>query len=228
MMRRVQSFSDDRFKGFCVHCGGPNETVDHNPSKVFLDEPFPPDLPASPACVACNNGFSPDEAYLACLVECAATGKLEPEDIERSKVAGLLRRDGRLRGEMRAARQETATGLTWQADVERVQRVVLKLARGHAAFEIEPKLDMPSELIILPLHLLPEKHRRDFEEDDSGVVDVWPELGSRAMNRMFVGMEGNEWLVVQDGRYRYKVTWTDNIVVRLVIREYLAAVVVWQ
>ncbi|MEN9493073.1 MAG: hypothetical protein RJA63_3522, partial [Pseudomonadota bacterium] len=36
-MQQFRCYGDDRNKGFCVHCGGPGETVDHVPSKVLLD-----------------------------------------------------------------------------------------------------------------------------------------------------------------------------------------------
>ena len=36
-----------------------------------------------------------------------------------------------------------------------------------------------------------------------------------------------QWLIVQEGRYRYRVTQGDGLWVRIVIREYLAAEVWW-
>ena len=45
-MQQLRCYGDDRNKGFCVHCGGPSETVDHVPSKVLLDEPYPENLMA--------------------------------------------------------------------------------------------------------------------------------------------------------------------------------------
>jgi len=49
-MQQFRCDGDDRNKGFCVHCGGPSETIDHVPSKVLLDEPYPENLMAAPAC----------------------------------------------------------------------------------------------------------------------------------------------------------------------------------
>ena len=51
-------------KHFCIYCGAESGTREHVPSKVFLDEPYPEDLPVLPACFNCNNGFSDDEAYV--------------------------------------------------------------------------------------------------------------------------------------------------------------------
>src|ERR1019366_4307554 len=105
-MRKVQNHGDDRNKGTCVHCGGIFETVDHNPSRVFLDDPLPPDLPTSPSCLTCNNSFSTDEAYLACLVECASIGDSNLDAIQRAKIADLLRRDTGLLMRMQMARRQ--------------------------------------------------------------------------------------------------------------------------
>ena len=82
-MRQVPDYADERRKGFCVHCGGPYETDDHMPSKVFLDRPYPENLPVCPACATCNEGFSKDEEYLACLLECVLAGDTDPQKIGR-------------------------------------------------------------------------------------------------------------------------------------------------
>ena len=82
MMQQLPNDGDQRNQGFCVHCGGPEETRDHTPSKAFLDRPLPENLPVAPACFACNNGFAADEEYVACLLEC---GRVPAE------VAGHLR-----------------------------------------------------------------------------------------------------------------------------------------
>ena len=66
----VENFGDVRQTQFCVHCGGPTETKDHAPSKVFLDHPYPLTKPTLPSCGECNNGFSDDEEYLSAFVEC--------------------------------------------------------------------------------------------------------------------------------------------------------------
>jgi hypothetical protein len=90
-MRQIKDFADDRNKARCVYCGGLDETRDHVPSRVFLDEPLPENLPVVPACIACNNSFSRDEEYLACLIECALTGSVEAASA-RIKIAGIFAR----------------------------------------------------------------------------------------------------------------------------------------
>ena len=83
-------FYDDRLKGHCVYCGGSEETRDHVPSKVLLDEPYPEDLPVVPACLECNNGFSLDEEYLACFLECVLCGTVDPRALKRDRIRRKL------------------------------------------------------------------------------------------------------------------------------------------
>ncbi|MDO9711862.1 hypothetical protein [Paracraurococcus lichenis] len=229
-MRKVQNLGDHRNKGRCVHCGAAQETVDHNPSRVFLDTPLPPDIPASPACTSCNNGFSADEAYTACLIECAATVSCEPDGVERPKIAALLRRDPALRALMSAARRDGPEGPLWQFDQERISRIIVKLARGHAAFEMnEPQTQEPARVTFVPLVSLTEEQLASFE-DDLPEMGFYPEIASRAFNRIGVA-DGKivfpGWLTVQEGRYRYAVRQAPGMWVRMVIREYLACEVIW-
>jgi len=83
-MQNLKCYGDSRYKGFCIHCGGPEETDDHVPSKVLLDEPYPENLMVCPSCLRCNNALSLDEVYLACLLECVLAGEADPPKGNRS------------------------------------------------------------------------------------------------------------------------------------------------
>jgi hypothetical protein len=75
-----------------------------------------------------------------------------------------------------------------------------------------------------------EAERHTFEDDSANDSDLWPEVGSRAMNRMFVLGEtafGGGWLIVQEDRYRYCTSQGGGLRVRSVLREYLACEVIW-
>ncbi|HEY4951691.1 MAG TPA: hypothetical protein VIH88_15250 [Candidatus Acidoferrales bacterium] len=74
---QLKSYADERLIAGCIYCGGNTESWDHVPSRVLLDEPCPENLPVVLACDACNRGYSLDEQYFACLVECARTGSVE-------------------------------------------------------------------------------------------------------------------------------------------------------
>lgn len=230
-MEKVRNFGDDRNKGWCVHCGGPNETRDHAPSLIFLDDPLPADLAVSPSCARCNHGFSKDEAYVAALLECVLAGSADPGDIERPKIASLLRKRRSLAEELAAARIEQHGRIHFNPDPERVRNVLVKLARCHAAYEInEPRTDDPDSVWSRPLMLMTARQRDEFENGEQGVLVPWPEVGSRAMNRMLVmgtDVFGGGWLEVQPDRYRYRVSQDGGMRVSIVLREYLACEVVW-
>jgi hypothetical protein len=197
------------------------------PSKVFLDEPYPANLPVVPACAVCNCGFSPDEEYLACLIECTLAGSAEPADVPRAKVKRILERTPALASRLSQARSVDHAGTSFQIESERVRNVVLKLARGHAAFELnEPQMDDPSQIGFGPLTLMSAEAREAFETPPRS--PIWPEVGSRAMHRLVVSDPGASlWLIVQPGRYRYLAAVGDGVVVRGVIGGYLAYEVIW-
>lgn len=230
-MKQYPDYGDERNKGFCVHCGsGADESRDHVPSKVFLDEPLPENVAVTSSCRECNNRFSLDEQYMACLLECVVVGTADPDLIERPKISATLRSERRLAATIGKARQEKDGRIFWDADMERIKRVVLKHARCHMAYELnEPQMGAPEFFSIEPLELMSAEDRERFERDDRA-LDLWPEVGSRAMNRLLIAgpdvfTEG--WLVVQDGRYRYRVTQFDGNRVRMVFREYLGCEVAW-
>jgi hypothetical protein len=185
---------------------------------------------AASACRKCNNGLSLDEEYLACLLECVIAGDTDPEKLYRAKIARILRANSSLVARLQRARTDGAEGPVWAAENERVNRVVLELARCHAAFELnEPKIREPSHLGIKPLPLMTDDERATFERDDEG-FDVWPEVGSRAMQRVLVaGTDAFDegWLVVQEGNYRFRTSQANGPTVKIVLREYLGCEVVW-
>jgi hypothetical protein len=230
-MENVRNYGDRRQVVSCVYCAGTTESRDHVPSKVLLDEPYPPDLPVVPACQSCNEGFALDEEYLACLVECTLAGSVNPEDIQRAKVKEILSKKPTLASRLRNVRQQTLLGeVSFAIERERVRKVALKLARGYAAFELnEPQFDEPTSVALLPLLVMTADQRERFESPPASSlwpeIGVWPEVGSRAMQRI---VTGEIWAVVQPNRYRYLASVEDGVVVRMVLSEYLACEVRWE
>jgi len=225
---------DDRLAGMCVYCGAEPDTRDHVPSKVLLDEPFPPQLPVVDACAKCNSSFSLDEQYLACFLDCVLAGTSQPARLQREKVKRILSENPALEARVAASRRnDDSANLMWEPEADRVRRVMLKLARGHMAYELYPKLDEPRELVAVPLSSLSDAERTAFEDLSVADTGLWPELGSRAFLRAF-GKEpdkfeqGDGWIVVQPGRYRYAVCEAGGPLVRVVVSEYLACEVVWE
>jgi hypothetical protein len=227
-----QLFADERHAAFCVFCGDVPTTREHAASRVLLDDPLPDELPLVGSCHRCNNGFSRDEEYLACLVDCVISGSTDPTAVRRPKVRAALLHSPALAARIVAGRTEDASGaLIWKPEDDRVRKVVVKLARGHAAHQYaEPQLDEPQHVMVMPLALMSAAEREEFESVPES--PGWPEIGSRAFVNLIVSGEEtydleSGWNILQAGRYRYAVAQPGEIVVRIVLSEYLAVEVVW-
>ncbi len=229
-MLQVPLYGDDRQLLYCAFCGGGTETRDHCPSRVLLEKPYPDNLPVVPACSDCNARFSPDEQYLACLVSCVLAGSTDPIKIERPKIRRILTDTPALRARIERSRTESAEGVIFSPEFERVSAVVTKLAQGHVLYELnEPHPEAPDTIQIIPLGLMSEAERGVFESPPTEGLFPWPEVGSRAMQRL-VGLHSPPeypWLVVQPGLYRFLATVDSGPSVRIVIHEYLACYVAW-
>src|SRR5438132_1330963 len=91
-MRQRTEFIDESLRRSCIYCGTGHPTRDHAPSKVFLDEPYPENLPIVLACKSCNGSFSLDEEYLLALIECTLSGSVKPAYVSRPKIREILER----------------------------------------------------------------------------------------------------------------------------------------
>lgn len=224
---QLRNYGDQRQVAYCCHCGGATGTRDHVPSKVFLDVPYPPNIPVVPACERCNRRFSLDEQYVACLIESALCGSTNPTKIGREKIQRILSDTPALVARLEAARHSSAASTAFSVEIERVRNVVLKLARGHALFETnEPQHGEPDEVWVRPLVTMSSSDRRIFETPP--VSSVWPEVGSRSMQRIVADdPDKSIWLTVQPDRYRYLTAIDQRLLVRGVISEYLAYEVTW-
>lgn len=243
MVDQVRNLADGRLLLGCIYCGGRDDTRDHVPPRVFLDAPYPENLPVVGACRACNNGRSRDEVYLACLIEAVIAGTADPVRIQRVQIAETLRRNAGLRSRIESARQEIDQQITFDIEEDRVRNVLIKLARGHAAFELAVSCDEePASLTWCPIPLMSPEQLDSF--DASHVVQTFAEVGSRGMQRIMVTQVElksaatgvlstvqlliNDWVNVQEGRYRYLAIYdAGEIRVKIIIRNYLACEVVW-
>ena len=163
------------------------------------------------ACKNCNASFSLDEEYLACLVSCALAGSTDPDLVQRETVRTILRKRPRLRARLSASRIQNADGTVFVAERERINKVVIKLARGHAAFELnEPQFEEPASIAAIPLPSLTLEQQNAFET--SPALSMWAEVGSRAMQRLIIGcdMDASGWITVQEGRYRFLASVGDQ------------------
>ena len=238
-MDQIDEFVDERQKSWCIQCGawiGDVDTNrDHVPSKVLLRKPYPENLPVVETCVACNTGFSADEEYLNLFLHCVLTGSTDPEQHPDEKIARALRRHEKLRASIERSKVEYRTigGETrrvWKPEEKRVERIVVKNARGHVFYEYgEPMLSEPEQVWTLPLASMTAVEREEFQNAGTGgELAPWPELGSRMMTRVLTGQDMHDgWVIVQDGVYRFRVEQGGGMLVRSVLFEYLAAEVHW-
>lgn len=84
--------------------------------------------------------------------------------------------------------------------------------------------------MVVPLHTLDPHARQHFETPPQ--TTAWPELGTRAMQRMVVDVASNavvglDWITVQPGQYRYLAVAEGPVMVRIVLGEYLACEIIW-
>ena len=243
-MDQLRDYADARLVQGCIYCGGPAETRDHVPSRVLLDSPLPENLPVVGACFTCNNGFSQDERYFACFTESVIAGSTDPDHIHRPNIANILRKDSNLRARLEAAREVKDGNTQFYPEPERIKNVLLKLARGHAAFELSQiRRDEPSSIWWRVLPLMTQAERDEYKADEVHVVGVFGEVGARATQRTMVveaslasangdqrklQLVVNDWVDVQEDRYRYlAIDDSGGIVIRMIISEYFACEVRW-
>ena len=234
-----------------MHCGtdltSKQTTREHIPSRCLLRKPYPAELVTIESCRSCNEGFSYDEEYLIGLLSTVLVGSTEPERQKTPEVARMLRRNATLRQRLQNSRYEMTTHrgetkIVFTPEMDRVKRVVVKNARGHALYELDQAMSFEAdEFFAQPLSVLTREARDEFDAaggggGGGGGVKAWAELGTRLFQRQSIAacdpmladmME--PWIIVQNGVYRYAVIdmGGDGLFVRSVIHEYLATSVYW-
>lgn len=250
----IEDLSDERLKAWCIQCGVPAHEVvltrDHVPSKSLLSKEVveaggefdrghggPADyLPQVAICKRCNSGFARDESYLKCVLHAVLAGSLRPHPNKYPEAAKYLRSNRHFVRELEAD-PRNQPGLfadtepfALYPDMNRIERVVVKNARGHAYHEIgEPLMEHPAEVWIRPITLLSPAEQQEFEQAGSVGLDLWPEVGSRMLVRVVSGegLANGGWIEVEPAHYRYALDWGNGITVRTLIWGYLATMVRW-
>jgi hypothetical protein len=243
-LERFEDLADDRLLNGCIYCGAVDDLdAEHTPSRVLLDRPLPSFPPKVFACVPCNRGFSLDEEYFAALIGCALAGSTDPDQQLIVGVRRILAHSPRLRQRIEQAHTVENGIAHFQPETSRVVRILHKLAIGHAGYELSKSMrGKPCRITCRPLSSLRVEERATWEEPEA--VDVWGEIGSRAIQRIVIlqtkltnaagedlsfGVALNDWVTVQDDVYRYHVTESEHLVrVRMIMREYLACEVIWE
>lgn len=132
-------FVDERLKyNICSLCGNSEpDSKEHVIPKVFLEEPFPNDLPTTISCRRCNESYSKDEQYLACLIECVICGTTDPNRIERKRISRTLKNSPGLKKMLQNNKIISDKGdISYNIDSARVENVLIKLARAQLFYYI--------------------------------------------------------------------------------------------
>lgn len=254
-MREIEDFTDDRLKAWCIHCGAVISDIesnrDHVPTKSLLTKTLRERgadydsgagdeldyLPQVIVCRRCNANYSSDENYLHCVLHAVMAGSLYPDPIKHPESSTILRSNRHVVRSLKRAPDgqlplfENLQPFALFPDTDKVRRVIVKNARGHAYHQIgEPLLEVPDHVAFVPLEQLSPEQRDAFEAVGTGAeFAVWPEVGSR----MTVHLLDEEavvggWIAVEPGRYRFSIDWSDAVTVKTVIWEYLATETRWE
>lgn len=241
-MDQLNNYADNRLIRGCIYCAGPADTRDHVPSKCLLEKPYPENLPVVGCCDTCNQDFSKDEQYFVCLIESVLCGTTDPEKIRRPSVARIMQNSPALRLRIENAKTEIDGQIAFVPEMERINNVMLKLARGHAAFELSLTFrEKPNHFWCGPLSSLPQENQETF--NSAHFQQIFGEVGSRNMQRLMVmqmarlaengehqniGMIVNDWVDVQDDQYRYIAIDDMGVkIIRIVIAEFYGCEVAW-
>ena len=224
-MLKLPEYGEGHPERVCCYCGGYADTVDHVPSKVFLDEPYPDNLPVVPCCRKCNGEFSLDEEYVAVLLECVRLQTFDLDQFEREKVIKIVKHTPAILNTVRESVLQLLDGhYTINPENARLKRVLTKLIAGHLRFEGLDQLFLHSGLKIdfyQDIHTNDEFFRRFYSPINS---DLLPEVGSRALIALVEnGYAGSPWFTVQPGRYEYSVA-PDNSEVRIIIQDFFGVI----
>ena len=213
------NYSDERYRDICIYCDAclqeVKRTKDHVPSKALLEPPYPENLPVVDVCQQCNAGFSKDEQYFSAFLAAVISGSTNPDPDRFPTAAKTLTYSAPLRERIERSRQVQAT--VWgdpevqgTPEIERIARVIVKNARGHSLFELGlPLLSDPAYVGFSPILVMSDEQKAHFGSEPESML--WPEVGSRMMQRMVIGdLQPGGWVEVQPGTYRYAVYQLGN------------------
>lgn len=169
---------------------------------------------------------------MAAFLGAVLTGSTASEKQTLPAAKRILGRNVKLQARIEKAKTEYKTHgedtrIVWTPEQDRINRVAVKNARGHAFYEFgEPMLEDPVHVWAVPLETLTVDQRTAFEDIEPG--PGWPEVGSRMLTRVITGQDlSGPWVVVQNNVYRYAVAQQGKLLVRAVLYEYLATEVFW-
>lgn len=220
MLQRPE-YGEGHPERICCYCGDLADTVDHVPSKVFLDKPYPDNLPVVRCCRKCNAQFSLDEEYVAVLFECVRRQSFDINQLKREKVRKIIEHNpALLKTVMESVLRSFEGHFLIDPDDARLNNVLVKLAAGHLRFEGLDQLFVHEGIRICLYQDI--FSNQDFASRFYTTIlsDFLPEVGSRALVSITEqNCAGSLWFKVQPNNYEYSVA-PDNSEVRIIIQNY--------
>jgi hypothetical protein len=232
----------------CVYCGETADTREHVPSRVFLEKPFPENLPIVPACYTCNNSFSGDELFLSILLERIKLKYIKDNYSCSDRVRKRIEENKIIVDNIDTVLNDNKL----EQLNERICNVLTKLAIGHAVYELSVGYPKDDDLIVKYdvfysfSYLMSSKEIEDFTTPYILNEALLPEVGSRGYEKILVldlkygGVEDTEkwfksslilldWVNVQQDKYEYTCLLSENEVnVKIVIDNIMFAQVTFK
>jgi hypothetical protein len=191
----------------CLYCGGPADTRDHVPPRLLLERPVPHALRTVNACGTCNRSWSRDEEYVRALTHKVGFGLLSAKQWTTGPTARGLDRRPSLRRLLDDGATYDDSGRLWQRpDLDRVNRVVLKISRGLWYLDQGAINGLATFTVLGTGHLLAGGLGLLQETPESS----WPEVGSRKLGRwaasftLLNSASESDWRIVQEQVFRYR------------------------
>lgn len=216
----------------CIYCLDIADSREHIPSKIFLNKKYPEELAVLPACKKCNNSYSNDEQYLACLIDFIEFKLNNSSDVKRDIIKKTFIKRPKIKTafEESIILNEDGSFKSINFDGARVENIVLKLAMGHGTYQLSEIFT--KEPTQLNYKFLPELTNEELNNFNSlPIIEKAPEIGSRLMNELYIindTIPTTIWKNVQENQYRYIAFHNSKgTTVRIVIGEYFFAEVFW-
>lgn len=222
-MKHYNDFSDSRHNNGCIFCSKQPDSREHIPARTFLNKPYPANLHVLPVCKTCNNKLSLDEEYVSFLV--CYLKNLESSNLDEylDRFTHVDELETRILRGLKSDETDKDSIATISLETERIKNVLNKYAFAHFCFERGEHPDGEATHVNFAfLNQMSDEQINLFNKISCG--GIWPEVGSRLLQR--IAANGDSWMVVQDGEYRYYVSPNEPYV-RIAIKEFLFAEIIF-
>ncbi len=250
-MKVANYFGDDRLRHRvvyskktyteCIYCGEVSKTREHVPSKVFLSEPYPENLPTLPACFTCNNSYSDDELFLSLLIQILKKDYFGSEYEFPKEVISRIENERNV--ELMSKIYDVLNKGNLNEFYPQIFRVLTKLAIGHSVWEISEGYytddeGITSDSASVSFSFLSDISQEEVDKFLSYFIithELLPEVGSRAYDERILVLESDgkepqlilNWVEVQPSEYIYTCyKFGNEIVVKIAINSFLFAEVI--